>query len=187
MGVGVKGLYVFVLGVGDIGGVGLGRVFVSRFVYPSEWDISIRCDHDMRKCRMVYVERFSRRDAERLGLSFDRVVEATRRVFGLVADLYASNVFLRPEARWDMRVEGDVLVARLEVEAPLPVVATLLVGEFVWCSMFGEMSTADTILGAMLGLAELLRARREAAESVKAAPGVVGEVEVGEGRSRRGS
>ena len=89
----LKGLYVFVLGVGVIRVVGLGRVFVSRFVYPSEWDISIRCDHDMRKCRMVYVERFSRRDAERLGLSFDRVVEATRRVFELVADLYASNVF----------------------------------------------------------------------------------------------
>ena len=136
---------------------------------------------------MVYVERFSRRDAERLGLSFDSVAEATRRVFELVEDLYASNIFLRPEAKWDMRVEDDVLVARLEVEAPLLFVATLLVGEFVWYSMFGEMSTADTILGAMLGLAELLRARRAEESRVKVAPGVVGEVEVGEGRSQRGS
>ena len=126
------------------------RILPPQLIYPSEWDISIRCDYDTGKCKMVYVERLSRRDVERRGLNFDEVVEATKKFIDLIAEVYGSGAHPEPEMKLDMRVEDDTFVAKVEMEAPLPIIATVIVGEFVGGSLYADMTVADALIGSML-------------------------------------
>ena len=111
------------------------RFFGMEVEYPSKWEIKVEKINE-NKWRMIYIEKFDRIDKEK----FERTkafVEAMWENTVKQAELAGADISLAVE-----EVENGV---KLIIEAPLDVIATSLVVEFIGLSSLGSVFLKDLI------------------------------------------